>query len=49
MFRSVLTAGVFLAVTVVEWAGVGTGVILLARGLVTVTGLCAVLYALVYE
>lgn len=43
-----LTAGVFLTVTVVEQIGAGTGVVLIARGLVTVTGLCAVLYALIY-
>jgi hypothetical protein len=44
-----LTAGVFLVVTVVNGVGAGPGVVLLARGLVTVMGLCAVLYALLYE
>lgn len=42
-----LTAGVFLAVAVAELASAGAGVVLLVRGLVTVAGLCAVLYALV--
>jgi hypothetical protein len=41
-----LTAGVFLAVAVASVAGVGTGGVLIARGLVTVAGLCAVLRAL---
>ena len=41
-----LTAGVFTAVVLAELAGVGGGVVLLVRGLVTVLGLCAVLYAL---
>ena len=41
-----LTTGVFLTVTVVSGLGVGTGVVLFARGLVTVAGLCAVLFAL---
>lgn len=44
-----LTTGVFLAVTGANVAGVDTGGILLARGLVTVTGLCAVLLALLYR
>ena len=44
-----LTTGVFLAVAVVTQVGAGTGRVLLARGLVTVTGLGAVLYALVYQ
>jgi len=44
-----LTTGVFLTVTVADFAGAGTGVILLARGLVTVTGLCVVLVALLYQ
>jgi len=42
-----LTAGVFVAVLFAEITGVGNGVILLARGLVTVIGLCVVLYAIV--
>ncbi|WP_367176815.1 DUF7521 family protein [Haloarcula rubripromontorii] len=44
-----LTAGVYAAVTVTDWAGAGTGIVLLVRGLVTVAGLCAVLYALLVE
>ncbi|WP_248898150.1 DUF7521 family protein [Haloplanus halobius] len=44
-----LTTGVFVAVTVANQLDTGTGIILLSRGLVTVTGLCAVLYALIYE
>lgn len=42
-----LTAGVFLAVALADLVGAGTGVVLLARGAVTVAGLAAVLYALV--
>ena len=41
-----LTAGAFLAAALASVAGAGDGVALLARGLVTVAGLCAVLYAL---
>ena len=41
-----LTAGVFTAVVLAELAVVGGGVVLLVCGLVTVLGLCAVLYAL---
>ncbi|WP_251343710.1 DUF7521 family protein [Haloplanus halophilus] len=44
-----LTAGVFLVVTVVDAVGAGAGVVLLARGLVTVAGLCAVLIAVRYR
>ena len=44
-----LTTGVFLTVTVANFAGAGTGGILIARGLVTVSGLCAVLVALLYQ
>ena len=44
-----LTTGVFLTVTVANFAGAGTGAILIARGLVTVAGLCAVLVALLYQ
>lgn len=44
---SLLTAGVFVAVLLADTAGAGTGVVLLVRGLVTVTGLCVVLYAIV--
>jgi len=43
-----LTAGVFLAVVLSDLAGAGAGVVLLSRGLVTVAGLCAVLYALLH-
>ena len=45
---ALLTAGVFVAATTAEYAGGGAGTVLLARGTVTVTGLCAVLYALVH-
>jgi len=41
-----LTAGVFLAVVVADLVGAGAGIVLLVRGLVTVVGLTAVLYAL---
>ena len=46
---ALLTAGAFLAVTVVEQLGAGVGYILLARNLVTVAGLGAVLYALLVD
>lgn len=42
-----LTAGVFVAVLLADMTTAGDGVILLVRGLVTVTGLCVVLYAIV--
>lgn len=41
-----LTAGVSVAVLFADLSGAGTGVILLVRGLVTVLGLCVVLYAI---
>jgi hypothetical protein len=44
-----LTSGVFVLVTVVNQVGGGPGGVLLARGIVTVTGLSAVLYALLFE
>ena len=44
-----LTAGVFLAVSIVEAVRGDTGLILLSRGFVTVAGLCAVLYALLTD
>lgn len=44
-----LTVGVFVLVTVVDQVGGGPGVVLLTRGIVTVVGLSAVLYALVFE
>ena len=44
-----LTAGVASVVVVVDQVGGGSGVILLARGLVTVVGLCAILYALLFQ
>lgn len=44
-----LTTGVVLTVTVVDQAGGGNGAVLLGRGLVTVAGLCAILYALVFQ
>lgn len=43
----VLTAGVSVAVVLADAAGVANGVVLLVRGLVTVIGLCVVLYAIV--
>jgi hypothetical protein len=46
---ALLTAGTFLTATLADQFGAGDGVVLLARGVVTVAGLCAVLYALVYE
>lgn len=42
-----LTTGAFAAVLLVDVIGAGSGVVLLVRGLVTVLGLCAVLYAVV--
>jgi hypothetical protein len=44
-----LTTGVFLTVLAVNRLRTGPGSVLLARGLVTVVGLGAVLYALVYQ
>jgi len=41
-----LTAGTFVAVIITDLAGAGNGVVLLVRGLVTVIGLCVVLYAI---
>jgi hypothetical protein len=41
-----LTAGVFVAVLLADTIGSGAGIILLVRGLVTVIGLCVVLYAI---
>jgi len=46
---ALLTAGVASVVAVVDQAGGGNGAILLSRGLVTVAGLGAVLYAIVSE
>lgn len=42
-----LTAGVFVAVILADMAGAGNGIVLLVRGLVTVIGLCVVLYAII--
>ena len=42
-----LTTGVFIAVLLTDITGAGNGVVLLVRGLVTVIGLCVVLYAIV--
>jgi hypothetical protein len=42
-----LTAGVFAAVIFAAMIGGGNGIILLTRGLVTVVGLCVVLYAII--
>lgn len=44
-----LTAGVFTVVFAADLIGAGEGIVLVARGLVTVIGLSAVLYALVYD
>lgn len=41
-----LTTGVFLAAVTTAVLGAGDGVVLLVRGLVTVIGLCTVLYAI---
>lgn len=41
-----LTTGVFLAAVTTAVIGAGDGVVLLVRGLVTVIGLCTVLYAI---
>jgi len=43
-----LTTGVFLAAITTAVIGAGTGVVLLVRGLVTVIGLCIVLYAILF-
>jgi len=42
-----LTVGVFAAVMFADVSGAGNGVVLLVRGLVTVIGLCVVLYAII--
>jgi hypothetical protein len=42
-----LTAGVYVAVVLADLTGAGSGIVLLVRGLVTVAGLCVVLYAMV--
>ncbi|WP_254272967.1 DUF7521 family protein [Haloarcula marina] len=44
-----LTTGAFLATGFTAALAAGEGVVLLARGVVTVAGLCAVLYALLRE
>ncbi|MFC6723262.1 hypothetical protein ACFQE1_02405 [Halobium palmae] len=44
-----LTAGVFLVVTIAGQLGAQADVILIARGIATVVGLSAVLYALLYD
>jgi hypothetical protein len=41
-----LTTGVFVAAVTTAVIGAGNGVVLLVRGLVTVIGLCTVLYAI---
>ncbi|WP_394327087.1 DUF7521 family protein [Halopenitus malekzadehii] len=41
-----LTTGVYVAVMVADMTGAGNGLVLLVRGLVTVIGLCVVLYAI---
>lgn len=46
---ALLTAGVYVAVILADIIGAGNGVVLLVRGLVTVMGLCAVLYAIIVE
>ncbi|SDY85984.1 DUF7521 family protein [Halopenitus persicus] len=42
-----LTAGVYVAVMLADMTGAGNGIVLLVRGLVTVIGLCVVLYAII--
>lgn len=42
-----LTTGVFVAVMIADMTGAGNGIVLLIRGLVTVIGLCVVLYAII--
>ncbi|EMA72748.1 hypothetical protein C462_00227 [Halorubrum distributum JCM 13916] len=42
-----LTVGVFAAVMFADVSGAGNGVVLLVRGLMTVIGLCVVLYAII--
>ncbi len=44
-----LTAGVLVVAVPLDRVGATDGVVLLSRGVVTVAGLCAVLYALIYE
>jgi hypothetical protein len=44
-----LTTGVALVVAIIVLAGGGNDVVLAGRGLVTVAGLCAILYALVLQ
>ncbi|SMO75364.1 DUF7521 family protein [Halorubrum cibi] len=44
---ALLTAGVYVAVILTDLTGVEGGIVLLVRGLVTVLGLCVVLYAMV--
>lgn len=45
---ALLTTGAFVVAIIASSVGSGAGIVLFARGTVTVTGLCAVLYALVY-
>ena len=44
---ALLTAGVYVAVILADMIGVESSIVLLVRGLVTVIGLCVVLYAIV--
>jgi len=44
---ALLTAGVYVAVILADMIGVESSIVLLVRGLVTVIGLCVVLYAMV--
>jgi len=44
-----VTTGVFVAATILDRLGFGASPVLLARGIVTVSGLCAILYALVSD
>ena len=46
---ALLTTGVFAVVFGLDWTGVREGIVLVARGIVTVIGLSAVLYALIYD
>jgi hypothetical protein len=44
-----ITAGVVVVAVILDQAGGSNGIVLLGRGLVTVAGLGAILYSLVYQ
>lgn len=46
---ALVTTGVFVAAAILDQLGFGTSLVLLVRGLVTVLGLCTILYALVSD